>query len=364
MARQVASSSLGTPKDTYFFSIAQQHELCLAIASDNSLRVFSPDDLRLVRSFAQCVAGVTSLASDHSVTYVAGRDGAIRAFDVRSDDQSKLVGQYDKGGISAIAVQANLVAAGTESVKEGLGDVDVLVYDVRGSTQPIRIFKESHTDTITNLTWHPSQTDLLMSGSTDGLVSIFDVQQADEDDALKQVLNPKTAVHCSGFLTDDQAFVLSTDEQFFIYGLDKAGAAEEEALPFKEFGDLRPQLDCSYVVNLLSASFLPSPILVHGNLEHRNLALTMLESPGYSIGRTVILSGAHDEEVVRDLKLMNETTALSCGEDGKVKLWTLQSDTTSKSSESMEIDGENSNDKKRSRKDKKAKKDRGHFSPY
>ena len=79
------------------------------------------------------------------------------------------------------AVQAlcfqDYIAAGTESTKEGLGEVSVLLYDTRNPAVPLRQYNESHTDTITQLEFHPDQPNLLLSGSTDGLVSIFDISK-------------------------------------------------------------------------------------------------------------------------------------------------------------------------------------------
>lgn len=364
MARQVSSSTLGAPSDTYFFSIAEQDGLHSVIASDDSLRVFTVGNLNQVRTFEKCTNGVTCLTSEQSRTFVAGRDGSIRGFDIRTATQGTLISKYEKAGISALACKGNFVAAGTESTKEGLGDVDVLVYDLRNATVPVRIYAESHTDTITDLSWHSAQPGLLMSGSTDGLVSIFDVEQTDEEDALKQVLNPKSAVHCSGFIADDEAYVLSTDEQFFIYGLNKTGTADDAALPFKELGDLRPKLDCSYVVNL-SQSYSKTPVLAHGDLEKQRLALTILTQPDYEFKQTIELTGAHGGEVVRDFKFFNERTAVSCGEDGHVRVWDLQSLLDAGSSESMEVDSNLPDKKKSSKKDKKTRnKDKGHFAPY
>ena len=46
--------------------------------------------------------------------------------------------------------------------------------------------------------FHPAIADRLISGSTDGLVCVYDVAQETEDDALLQTFNPDVAVVSEG----------------------------------------------------------------------------------------------------------------------------------------------------------------------
>jgi WD40 repeat protein len=228
-AKQLAKSSLSTPSDTYLYTLARTGSDYATIGSDDSLRIFSVPSLNLTRTYASAHKGISCLitAPDGTNLFTAGRDGVIRLWDPRNPSPKPILEiREPKGaGFSALACAGNFLAAGTESTKEGLGDVSVLVYDVRSPGAPVRSFVESHTDSITQLQWHPTQRNLLLSGSTDGLVSVFDAEVAEEEDALMQVLNPRSAVHCSGFLTQDQVYALSTDEQFWVYGLEKTGTA-------------------------------------------------------------------------------------------------------------------------------------------
>ncbi|OQN96792.1 hypothetical protein B0A48_17352 [Cryoendolithus antarcticus] len=326
-AKQLASSTLGSPSDTYFFTLAQAGQHFATIGSDDSLRLFDLPTVQPINEVKGAHTGLACLtASADGTTFVtAGRDGRVRIWDPRTATKSPNLelAEPKSAGISAVACAGNYVAAGTESTKEGLGDVSVLVYDTRSSAQPIRSYAESHTDTITQLAWHPTQSNLLLSGSTDGLVSIFDANVEEEEDALMQVLNPRSAVHCAGFLTDDQVYTLSTDEQFSVYGLDKTGTAEEEPLPAHQFGDLRDKLDCMYVVNLAQESSLPGPVLAFGHNVNQTLSLVPLQAPNWEMGIRVDLPGAHGEEVVRDVLLIDPSTALTCGEDGHVRSWAL-----------------------------------------
>lgn len=364
-AKLVNSSNLSTPPDTYLYTLARAGSTYATIGSDDSLRLFNVPDLKLARSIAPAHQGIACLVAgpDDQTFLTGGRDARIRVWDPRNAASTPNLELVERkgAGFSAIACAGNFLAAGTESTKEGLGDVSVLVYDFRNPKAPVRSYVESHTDTITALAWHPTQRNLLLSGSTDGLVSIFDAEVAEEEDALMQVLNPRSAVHCAGFLPDDQVYSLSTDEQFSIYGLDKMGTAEEEALPMKEFGDVREQLSCSYVIDIVQQPFLSGPVMAYGNNEDQTLELITLQpQPGWSFGSRVQLPGAHGEEVVRGVMFVGETSVLTCGEDGQAKIWALDESGASASAEAeMDVDA-GAGSKKAKRKGKKSER----FAPY
>ena len=119
---------------------------------------------------------------------------------------------------------------------------------------------ESHNDDITELQFHPTLPNRLLSGSTDGLVSIFDTSIQDEDDALVQVIN-HGSIHRAGFLTEDAVYALSHDEQFSIHALNTADEEAVEPAPIV-FGDVREKLSCEYVVEVMISE--QGPIVATG----------------------------------------------------------------------------------------------------
>lgn len=126
----------------------------------------------------------------------------------------------------------------------------ILRRDQRNTSAPLRSFLESHTDTITSLQLHPTLPTLLLSSSTDGLVNIFDTSQADEDDALYQVINHGSAIAHAGFMyPSTDVFALGTDETMSFYALQSQKEEEEEPSP-KAFGDMREPLSCEYVAKM------------------------------------------------------------------------------------------------------------------
>lgn len=319
MAKCLASSSLGTPPDTYLYSLARSGTTFSTIGSDDSLRIFD-GSLKLSHHVKSAHTGISCLQAFGAGFATAGRDGVVRCWDVRAQAAGIELRESTGKPLSALACQDHFVAAGTESAKEGLGDVSVHVYDTRNPTTPVRSYVESHTDTITQLAFHPTQPNVLLSGSTDGLVSLFDLNVVEEEDALQQVLNPRSAVHCAGFLSPTEVYVVSTDEQLSIHSLSED--ISEEASSVLNVGDVRERLQCMYVVNLIAGQ---QPVLVCGNTQTESMSIVQLnQSQGWGFGSAIDLHGAHGEEVVRDALLVeDEKKVLTCGEDGQVKLWDL-----------------------------------------
>ncbi|KAK4983908.1 hypothetical protein LTR50_006941 [Elasticomyces elasticus] len=377
---QVASTDLSLPSDTYIYSLAQNTAGNLAtVSSDDSVCFLDRDTLASSAKSNQLHTGVTCVTAlaDHASSFLtAGRDGAVRCWDPRVAQVAVGATKSDKGsGLTALSCQGHLIAAGTESLKEGLGEVEVLVWDTRkldlhfSSYTPLRTFTESHNDTITQLSFHPTQSQVLLSGSTDGLVSLFDTTIADEDDALVQVLNHSSAIHCAGFISTTEAYAISSDEQLSIYGLNERfvpDQTEEDAPPVKAFGDVREQLRCSYVVEVVKC--FDSSWIAAGNTEGRLLELTPLQDPkSWKLLQDDRLQfiDAHGDEIVRDLVFDSKSQAFyTCGEDGYVRVWT-----TGTLNERPELDAQmdiDNPDGPRTKKRKKTKerREKARFTPY
>ena len=147
--------------------------------------------------------------------------------------------------------------------------------DTRSPTQPLQTYTESHNDDVTDVRFHPTQpARRLLSGSTDGLVNVYDTAISDEDDALLQVQNHGSSVNRAGFLSESAFFALSHDETFSVYPLnadeekEREGAATDEPSsppPPTVFGDLRPKLDCEYIVDVIPSASGNEAIIAAGS---------------------------------------------------------------------------------------------------
>ncbi|KAJ4330750.1 hypothetical protein N0V87_009730 [Didymella glomerata] len=386
MATQLFSSDLGLPPNSYIYRIistaARQDPLTYSktdqlavIASDDSLRFVSPD-LKATEAVKTANNSITCLerANDasSSVVATAGRDGLIRYWDKRSR-QKVLEIQSPSKLISALVCNAhnNFVACGIENPDDGPHESPVYVWDQRNTSAPLRAFLESHTDTVTSLQLHPTLPTLLLSSSTDGLVNIFDTSQADEDDALYQVINHGSAIAHAGFMyPSTDIFALGTDETMSFYALQSQKEEEEEPAP-KTFGDMRESLGCEYLAKMHWIG--SQPVIATGKHSEGRVELVPVHKGAgilqydYDLSKSVKLPGAHGEEIVRDLFTdTHAQTTYTVGEDGQVRAWKTEAsaDETMDVDESADAKKKEKKDRKEKRKEKKDKKDKKRYEPY
>lgn len=91
----MSESSLSLPTGSYIYKLihTSQNAALAAISSDDSLRVFNPEQLQLQASgiFHKTHEGVTCLEpfdADPHCILTAGRDGAARCWDLRSQRET------------------------------------------------------------------------------------------------------------------------------------------------------------------------------------------------------------------------------------------------------------------------------------
>ncbi|XP_011311008.1 WD repeat-containing protein 89 [Fopius arisanus] len=164
------------------------------------------------------IVGIKFSPSSKNILYTATRDGHITACDLRA--KGKVVADMTDGPMDGklkplasfdISSDDKLIAAGTEHVG---GDAFILFWDIRCSSvnnsrsesrknDLLGGYWESHMDDVTSLAFHPAKANTLASGSTDGLINVFDLKMPTEDSALTYSLNTESSVDRLGWLEDD-----------------------------------------------------------------------------------------------------------------------------------------------------------------
>ncbi|CEP61347.1 uncharacterized protein LALA0_S03e00826g [Lachancea lanzarotensis] len=256
---------------------------------------------------------INSDTSNGSLVATAAED-AVKIFDVRTRDEVAILKNEKSAPFLSLDSRHDLLACGTE-----LSGVDAVLqlYDVRKLGSPLRSFVDSHHDDITTIKFHPSDRNVLLSGSTDGYVNIYDLTQDDEEDALHQVIN-FASIHSSGWCSPKRIFTLSHMETFGIHELNDKQEESIEPRPV-EFGDIRDPWDCSYVVDVYPG-FIATGKSDDG---HGELKLIPFANEKVQLDGAVTIPQAHGDEVVRDVLVpaSNQELLYSCGEDGHVNIW-------------------------------------------
>ncbi|CAF1322310.1 unnamed protein product [Rotaria magnacalcarata] len=111
----------------------------------------------------------------------------------------------------------HLVAAGTEL--KGDENVGISFWDLRVpiNKQLLGYYTESHSDDIIQVKFSRMNSSKLISGSTDGLVCVYDVSKPTEDDALEQVYNANGPVAKCGFSQHNTIYAITASNAFFIW---------------------------------------------------------------------------------------------------------------------------------------------------
>ncbi|KAJ3025415.1 UNVERIFIED_CONTAM: WD repeat-containing protein 89 [Siphonaria sp. JEL0065] len=256
----------------------------------------------------------------NSIVYVGGLDGNVGVFDLRNGS-SPPIGQLT-GGSAILSLSRNasgtILAAGTELVEKGGPEGEdvarLLMWDVRMGAAPLAQFMDCHSDDITQVRFHPTVDTVLISGSTDNLINIYNLTPTlNEDDSLYQVLN-YNSINKIGFFgpQHEYLFAQSHVETFAIYKCETADLV-------KDFGDVRnlaPGVE--YLVDSVYDAAEGRLYLVagtqKGDLGVLNVALDSME-----VVHT--LNGGH-RDIVRGVYWNRGAGVfVSGGEDGVVSLW-------------------------------------------
>ncbi|KAI9658448.1 MAG: hypothetical protein M1829_006803 [Trizodia sp. TS-e1964] len=346
-AKFLHTAGISLPPESYIYSIIPTSQ-CLALtASDDSLRIFDRETLQLTTAgaFKKVHDGVTCLKTldpGGNIIATAGRDGALRCWDIRSGKRA--------------------IEFTTENA--------ILAFDHRGSKNQLAVGTEYGGDK-SSLQFHPENETLLLSGSMDGLINIYDTSITEEDDALQQVLNHGSSIHRTGFLSNKDIFALSHDETLSMYQFAEPDEIVEELSPVN-WGDVRLKLGCDYVVDVLPSR--EGAIVAAGSSGHVDL-FPLVKAPEWAFdeSKKIRLPGAHGDDVVRCIYVdqavytspylhgsaadfIKSQKIFTGGEDGLVRAWSLgESSTTT-------ID---SSTKSNVLKESKASKAKGkRFRPY
>uniref|UniRef100_A0A1B6KZQ3 WD repeat-containing protein 89 n=1 Tax=Graphocephala atropunctata TaxID=36148 RepID=A0A1B6KZQ3_9HEMI len=147
------------------------------------------------------VVNVRFAPNNDSLLYVGYNQGTVKLWDLR--DTKQCVQEFKepegrqgkdahKKAFSSFDVncEGRFVCAGTEVTD---GDAFLLFWDTRQASL-LGGYWECHTDVVTQVRFHTSDKDHLLSGSTDGLINMYDLSQTEEDEALLQSFNTESSV--------------------------------------------------------------------------------------------------------------------------------------------------------------------------
>ncbi|XP_066917181.1 WD repeat-containing protein 89-like [Clytia hemisphaerica] len=212
LARSCAVSLASDP--VYVMKFAAQHQkdkelglFAVAVSANNEIKLYDQDTFCTKGCLLGHEAGLSIIKFDilhPKYLWSASNDGTIRLWDTeKKEDNVSIVSKCDVGYASMdINCDGSILAAATERHEEQL-TIKLEFWDIRKIDEKapklLATFEEVHSDDITILKFHPTNSKILATGSTDGLVTILDLTTFEEEDALVQTLNTESSVNSIGF---------------------------------------------------------------------------------------------------------------------------------------------------------------------
>lgn len=140
-----------------------------------------------------------------------------------------------------VSLDGYMIAAGTVLAGD---DASIHFWDARKPTVPIFSHTSTHSDDITSLHFHPTESDRLLSASSDGLLSITNSAEKDEDEAIEHVANWGCSVAQAGWYHDG-VWAASDMETFSLW------TSELDKVSEPNFKEIAPRIQRSWEPNYL-----------------------------------------------------------------------------------------------------------------
>lgn len=273
------------------------------------------------------LCGVTFARSSSDLLYSGSADGTVRGWDVRKPGSNAAQIFKSDASHSFCSFDLNsadtLLCAGTEQINDE--DSFLVFWDARKPGGALLgVYSESHSDDITQVRFHPRDKDRLASGSTDGLVNVFDLSRGAEEEALLATCNSDSSAGSVCWFGDDFArlLCLSHDEGLHLWDLGQLET--EEPLTIFSASDARsltPLADGGGVDYLVGGRWVEEAqkLLVVGGMNNGDLHLMECNGDGLRLIRT--LEGGHASTVRCFLWDAEAESLVTGGEDAQLLLW-------------------------------------------
>ncbi|CAH1772238.1 unnamed protein product [Owenia fusiformis] len=341
-----AAISIEKTEENYILDLASQPSdpggdgILAVTGTNNSIRLHSRQNLALkgkITGHQGVVSSVKFGTREPALVYSSSLDATVRCWDTRDKNNQvhKYEGQGDERGMFlslSVSCDDRTVCCGTEGID---GDTWIMFWDRRKPGIPIRRFTECHNDDITQVQFHPSEVHKMASGSTDGLINIYDLRETDEDDAIEMTLNTESSVGKLGWKGPggDNLYCITHLETFHIWDSEGDLLAEHKNLK-ENFKELDYLVDC---FEDGSSNFF----LLAGSHNGDMQVLSLGDAKSTKCSTVGSLCKGHTD-TVRSLSYSSSGCSLvTGGEDGMLCLWTPNNNgrepVTSHSKDSMKV---------------------------
>ncbi|CAF0774106.1 unnamed protein product [Brachionus calyciflorus] len=229
------------------------------LTSHQIVNIYDQDKLKLISQFKGVDESSTSVLTEigfykqnDDMIFGCSDNGTLKCWDLRLNTTNEnfkesLIFKEDREFLSAdINSIDNYFAVGTN---KNIDDALVYIFDIRMNEKYLHKFAESHSNDVSQVKFDPKRANKFCSGSLDGLVCLYDLEQqpeeitkieneendesSEEDDSdgeedpdlMEQVFNTDSSVQKIGYISStctevmDQLFAITYTNDLFVWDL-------------------------------------------------------------------------------------------------------------------------------------------------
>ncbi|XP_075701079.1 WD repeat-containing protein 89 [Rhinoderma darwinii] len=311
------------------------------LCSDKTIRLYNKETMTCLQEYnarPAVLSGVCFSHTNHNLVFSACSDATVKLWDSRVSGTGAVQEYtgYPSNVFISFDVSCNdlAVCAGTEKVDDDDDDAFLVFWDGRytpntEAKEPLGAYSESHNDDITQVRFHPTNPSVVATGSTDGLVNVFDINEGNEDDALTTTCNSESSVNIIGFAGKDykQVYCLSHTEGFLWWDL--AQVDTEEPITLCKVKDIRENsfgCNIDYLINGFYHEKMNTLLLLGGSHDGD---ISLLNCDLDKVTHIKTLTGGHTATVRSAYWCIGDDTLITGGEDAQLLLWKPKAENTS-----------------------------------
>ena len=305
---------------------------------------------RTLKGHSNQISGLSFSKTNENMLISCSHDSSVRLWDLRLPDQSCCV-STQSFQFTPLAPQLNsidlsfgnghLYAVGSGSTTQA---GSIAVGDLR-KNPPLSSYlmmEEIHSDCINQVSF--GSNNMLYSCADDGLIHIYDISESNQkqvyeelEDSLDGVLNIEDSVERFGFLgTTNCLYALSSTNHlhFWLYDATEDEYAdyrvmkrEEEWHNFRQYSqtytellDMNAQDNLSFIE--VTGSVGDDSVMLHASSLGAVYVFKMTDSLKSQELIAVMKGGHSQDSLIRTVKVLNPTTLMTAGEDGKICVFT------------------------------------------